>query len=231
MPRHPPRGRTSSSRISASAGARVLMEHVTFSIQRGTTFAILGGSGCGKSTLLRYLIGLERPQGGRIEIDGVGEPHAYEGVPPFGVLFQSGALFSSLTLAENLALPLTTWTIAARTHRQRSRPGQAGSRRPRRVRGTPSRRDLGRHEEACRHRARDDAGARPAVLRRALRRPRPDLGGRTGSADRHCSAAISGLRSSWSPTSSPASSWSPMPASCWTGPPGHRRQRRPPPAP
>ena len=47
---------------------------------------------------------------GRIDIDGVGEPHRYEGVPPFGVLFQSGALFSSLTLAENLALPLTTWT-------------------------------------------------------------------------------------------------------------------------
>ena len=91
-------------------GNRVLMEHVTFSIERGTTFAILGGSGCGKSTLLRHLIGLERPQGGRIDIDGVGEPHRYEGVPPFGVMFQSGALFSSMTLAENLALPLTKWT-------------------------------------------------------------------------------------------------------------------------
>jgi phospholipid/cholesterol/gamma-HCH transport system ATP-binding protein len=91
-------------------GARVLMEHVSFPIARGTTFAILGGSGCGKSTLLRYLMGLERPQAGRIHIDGVGEPHRYEGVPPFGVLFQSGALFSSMTLAENLALPLSTWT-------------------------------------------------------------------------------------------------------------------------
>lgn len=91
-------------------GSRVLMEHVSFQIQRGTTFAILGGSGSGKSTLLRYLIGLERPMSGRIDIDGIGEPHRYEGVPPFGVLFQSGALFSSLTLAENLALPLTTWT-------------------------------------------------------------------------------------------------------------------------
>jgi phospholipid/cholesterol/gamma-HCH transport system ATP-binding protein len=47
---------------------------------------------------------------GRIDIDGVGEPHRYQGTPRFGVLFQSGALFSSLTLAENLALPLTTWT-------------------------------------------------------------------------------------------------------------------------
>ena len=91
-------------------GTRVLVEHITFQVERGTIFAILGGSGSGKSTLLRYLIGLERPQAGHIDIDGVGEPHRYEGVPPFGVLFQSGALFSSMTLAENLALPLTSWT-------------------------------------------------------------------------------------------------------------------------
>jgi phospholipid/cholesterol/gamma-HCH transport system ATP-binding protein len=91
-------------------GARVLMEHVTFQVQRGTVFTILGGSGCGKSSLLRYLIGLERPQAGRIDIDGIGEPHRYEGMPRFGVLFQSGALFGSMTLAENLALPLTAWT-------------------------------------------------------------------------------------------------------------------------
>jgi len=91
-------------------GTRVLMEHVTFGVERGTTFAILGGSGSGKSTLLRYLIGLEQPRAGRIDIEGVGQPHLYEGVPAFGVLFQSGALFSSMTLAENLALPLTTWT-------------------------------------------------------------------------------------------------------------------------
>ena len=91
-------------------GAEVLMEHLTFQVKRGTIFAILGGSGSGKSTLLRHLIGLERPQSGRIDIDGIGEPHLYEGVPRFGVLFQSGALFSSLTLAENLALVLTTWT-------------------------------------------------------------------------------------------------------------------------
>mgnify|MGYP006351737673 CR=1 FL=1 len=91
-------------------GTRVLMEHVSFVIERGTTFAILGGSGSGKSTLLRYLIGLETPMAGSITIDGMGSPHRYTGVPRFGVLFQSGALFSSMTLAENLALPLTTWT-------------------------------------------------------------------------------------------------------------------------
>jgi phospholipid/cholesterol/gamma-HCH transport system ATP-binding protein len=96
--------------LSVGWGERVLMEHVSFRVVRGTVFTILGGSGCGKSSLLRYLIGLERPQAGRIDIDGVGEPYRYEGMPRYGVLFQSGALFSSLTLAENLSLPLTAWT-------------------------------------------------------------------------------------------------------------------------
>ena len=91
-------------------GKRVLMEHVSFQVERGSIFAMLGGSGCGKSSLLRYMIGLERPQAGRVDIAGVGDPSLYEGLPPFGVLFQSGALFSSMTLGENLALPLTTWT-------------------------------------------------------------------------------------------------------------------------
>jgi len=105
-----PRPHITVNDLRVGWGTRVLLEHVSFEIERGTIFAILGGSGSGKSTLLRYLIGLEQPQTGRIEIDRVGEPHRYEGVPPFGVLFQSGALFSSMTLAENLALPLTRWT-------------------------------------------------------------------------------------------------------------------------
>ena len=91
-------------------GAQVLMEHVTFQVERRRVSAILGESGCGKSSLLRHLIGLEKPQAGRIDIDGIGDPYGYEGEPPFGVLFQSCALFSSLTLEENLALPLITWT-------------------------------------------------------------------------------------------------------------------------
>jgi phospholipid/cholesterol/gamma-HCH transport system ATP-binding protein len=96
--------------LSIGWGRRVLMEHITFQVERGKVFAILGGSGSGKSTLLRYLIGLEQPRTGHIYIEGVGEPHMYDGAPPFGVLFQSGALFSSMTLAENLALPLDRWT-------------------------------------------------------------------------------------------------------------------------
>jgi len=105
-----PRPHITVDDLRAGWGTRVLLEHITFQVERGTIFAILGGSGSGKSTLLRYLIGLERPQAGRIDIDCVGEPHLYEGVPRFGVLFQSGALFGSMTLAENLALPLTRWT-------------------------------------------------------------------------------------------------------------------------
>src|SRR6476646_8880633 len=105
-----PRPHITVDNLRIGWGTRVLMEHVTFQVERGTVFAIPGGSGSGKRTLLRYLIGLEQPGAGRIDIDGVGEAHRYEGVPPFGVLFQSGALFSSMTLAENLALPLTTWT-------------------------------------------------------------------------------------------------------------------------
>jgi phospholipid/cholesterol/gamma-HCH transport system ATP-binding protein len=91
-------------------GSVVLMENVTFQVRRGETFIILGGSGCGKSTLMRHMIGLEKPQAGSIEIEGIGAPHEIEGVPPFGGMYQSGALFGSMTVAENCELPLTTWT-------------------------------------------------------------------------------------------------------------------------
>ena len=73
-------------------------------------FAILGGSGCGKSTLLRHLIGLEIPLAGDIDVQGRGRPNLQVGRPPFGVMFQSGALLGSLTVGENIALPLEQWT-------------------------------------------------------------------------------------------------------------------------
>jgi phospholipid/cholesterol/gamma-HCH transport system ATP-binding protein len=78
-------------------GDRILQKDASFQVMRGDIFAILGGSGCGKSTLLRYLVGLETPMGGRIK-------------PPFGVMFQSGALFGSMTVGENVALGLRQWT-------------------------------------------------------------------------------------------------------------------------
>ena len=79
-------------------------------MERGEIFAILGGSGCGKSTLLRYLTGLDEPMGGTIRIDGVGAPTLEVGRPPFGVMFQGGALFGSMTVGENVALALDEWT-------------------------------------------------------------------------------------------------------------------------
>ena len=74
-----PRPHITVDNLSIGWGPQVLIEHVTFQIDRGTIFTILGGSGCGKSSLLRYLIGLEQPQAGRIDIDGVGEPHLLRG--------------------------------------------------------------------------------------------------------------------------------------------------------
>ena len=85
---------------------QILLEHASFEVQRGEIFGILGRSACGKSTLLRVLIGLEPALAGEIEI---GVPHDGDR-PRYGVTFQQGALFGSLTLAENVALPLERWT-------------------------------------------------------------------------------------------------------------------------
>ena len=88
-----------------------LLHGMSFDVERGEVFCILGGSGSGKSTLLRHLIGLETPMKGTIEIDGHGSPQLSSGeAVPWGVLFQSGALFGSMTLLENVAMPILHWT-------------------------------------------------------------------------------------------------------------------------
>lgn len=89
---------------------QVLLEHASFEVRRGEIFGILGRSACGKSTLLRALVGLEPVLAGEIAILGVRSPQLTWGRPPFGVMFQQGALFGSMTLGENLALPLERWT-------------------------------------------------------------------------------------------------------------------------
>jgi phospholipid/cholesterol/gamma-HCH transport system ATP-binding protein len=96
-------------------GSLVIQRHLTFQVQRGDIFIIMGGSGCGKSTLLRHLIGLQAPAQGEVFYDGQSlwqvEPAERERMMRrFGVLYQSGALWSSMTLAENIALPLEQYT-------------------------------------------------------------------------------------------------------------------------
>jgi phospholipid/cholesterol/gamma-HCH transport system ATP-binding protein len=87
----------------------VLVEHASFTVERGEIFGILGRSAAGKSTLLRALIGLEPPLAGEIAV--LGAPPVLERERPvFGVMFQQGALFGSMTIGENVALPLAEWT-------------------------------------------------------------------------------------------------------------------------
>src|SRR5512139_3742868 len=96
-------------------GERVIQRDFTFTEGRGDVFVIMGGSGCGKSTLLRHLIGLIEPARGEVLYDGVSfwgaEPDQRDSLlRRFGILYQSGALWSSMTLAENVALPLGEYT-------------------------------------------------------------------------------------------------------------------------
>ena len=87
-----------------------LQEKATFEVERGDIFVVLGGSCCGKSTLLRYLVGLEEPLAGQIELDLPPGDAKSPGRPDFGVMFQSGALLGSLSVGENVALQLSQWT-------------------------------------------------------------------------------------------------------------------------
>ena len=101
--------------LTMAYGDRLIQRDLSFTVAHGDIFIIMGGSGCGKSTLLRHLIGLMSPARGEVYYDGQSfwgaEPEARERmVRRFGVLYQSGALWSSMTLAENVALPLGEYT-------------------------------------------------------------------------------------------------------------------------
>jgi len=101
--------------LTMAYGSFVLMRDVNARIKRGEIFVIMGGSGCGKSTLLRHMIGLKEPAQGEVFYEGVpfwksSDEARQQRLRNFGVLFQGGALWSSMTLAENIGLPLGEYT-------------------------------------------------------------------------------------------------------------------------
>ncbi|MBN8888798.1 MAG: polyamine ABC transporter ATP-binding protein [Rhodospirillales bacterium 70-18] len=101
--------------LTVAFGPRVIQRKLSFSVRQGSIFAIMGGSGCGKSTVLKAMVGLLRPAAGTVMVDGQDYWAATEAQRVaigrrFGVLFQSGALWSSMTVAENVALPLQMFT-------------------------------------------------------------------------------------------------------------------------
>src|SRR5438046_4726509 len=96
-------------------GDRAVINDISFNVRRGETLVIMGGSGCGKSTLLRHIIGSMKPTSGSVKIFGqeittMNEREIASVRGRFGMLFQSGALLASLTVGENVALPLLQHT-------------------------------------------------------------------------------------------------------------------------
>ena len=125
----------------------------------GEVLCVIGGSGCGKSTLLRVLTGLLPPLTGTVRIDGqdfwAADPDEQAAlIRRFGMMYQGGALWTSMTLAENVALPLTLYTGLDARSAARGRRLQAGAGGPRRVRGLPAGGDQRRHGQAGGDRAR-----------------------------------------------------------------------------
>ena len=105
--------------VDMGYGSFILMKNLNFTVNRGDIFIIMGGSGCGKSTLLKLLVGLKEPLRGQILYDDVSfwDADAAEQerlMRRFGILYQSGALWSSMTLAENVSLPLEQYTDLSR---------------------------------------------------------------------------------------------------------------------
>jgi len=101
--------------LVARYNEETVIDRISFDVYEGEIFVILGGSGCGKSTLLKHLIGLMPPDAGRVVVGGhdisdSDEETFAKMLRKIGVLYQSGALLGSLTLAENVALPILEYT-------------------------------------------------------------------------------------------------------------------------
>lgn len=101
--------------LTMAYGSFVVMSDLSFDVERGEIFIIMGGSGCGKSTLMKHAIGLKAPSEGTVRFEGTdfwaADEEARRGMlKRMGVMYQQGALWSSMTLAENIALPLELYT-------------------------------------------------------------------------------------------------------------------------
>ncbi len=97
--------------VAAGYDGNAILDDLDFEVRAGEVFGILGGSGCGKSTLMKHMIGLLSPVAGRITIGGddivTADEDSMDAIRRrFGVMYQSGALFGSMTLLENVRLPL-----------------------------------------------------------------------------------------------------------------------------
>jgi phospholipid/cholesterol/gamma-HCH transport system ATP-binding protein len=120
--------------LTLAHGDRVIQRALTFDVRQGEVLAVIGGSGSGKSTLLRHLVGLDRPLHGRVTIAGTDLGRADDTALAtlrrrFGVMFQAGALWSSMTVGENVMLPLEMFTpmpAQARRDTARARLQQVG---------------------------------------------------------------------------------------------------------
>jgi phospholipid/cholesterol/gamma-HCH transport system ATP-binding protein len=112
-------GQIAVEHLTMAYGDRVIQRDLDFVVARGSRFVIMGGSGCGKSTLMKHMIGLLRPAAGRVIFAGrdlwsLDDDERIALAQRFGVLYQSSALWSSMTLAENVALPLEQHTRLGR---------------------------------------------------------------------------------------------------------------------
>jgi len=101
--------------FTAAFGDIVVIDDISFDVYEGERFIVLGGSGCGKSVLMKHMIGLYKPASGRILIDGVdvhvaNEEKKLEILKKIGVAYQSSALFGSMTVLQNVMLPLEEFT-------------------------------------------------------------------------------------------------------------------------
>ncbi|HVS54140.1 MAG TPA: ATP-binding cassette domain-containing protein [Opitutaceae bacterium] len=105
--------------LTCGYGRDIVLQDVSFSVARGEIFFVIGGSGCGKSTLLRHLVGLNAPRSGAVKFSGesftqADAKHRRALLKTFGMLFQGGALWTSLSLRQNVALPLEEYTTLSR---------------------------------------------------------------------------------------------------------------------